>query len=480
MTTTGSGRPLALPCRTDVQKLIAKYGLAAHLALLAVAPLFLFPFFGNAVVCAVVLWLSLLSVIWMLLAPSVLRQEHLQDARWRMSAAVVHDPLCWVLVAIVAAAAARALNTGVSLAYDAEISAWSVSPAYFPILPGSVGEEGVLPFVAVLASSIIIMSCRHALGRSARLAFLVVATALAGAAGLVSHLAVSKGVPGVIAYVEFPVGLFSFSGFAYGVYLLASMVALFAVLENGWNAVLLLPVVAIGGNAAACYSFSPAYLSVAFLGMAVILFFYSAFCTGKVLPLSCKIRFLFVGIAAVFLGALLVAAVLPAKTLEARLAPCLGLSLFPESFWEVRRVVSAMALKSWMSHLWAGTGVGSFSLDFRFCATAENWTMMPRGIASAPNGWWQLLAERGLVGCVSFVLPVGFLVVSYVCRLVGNVRDWSLPHPACLLTPVLLMLLGAAGFVDCSLMRPEVLMICGALLSISALSFPKKRVEKHG
>jgi hypothetical protein len=30
-----------------VQKAISKYGLAAHLALLAVAPLFLFPFCGD-------------------------------------------------------------------------------------------------------------------------------------------------------------------------------------------------------------------------------------------------------------------------------------------------------------------------------------------------------------------------------------------------------------------------------------------------
>lgn len=463
-----------------MQKLIAKYGLAAHLALLAVAPLFLFPFVGDAAVCAVVLWLSLLSVIWMLLAPSVLQQERLQDARRRMSAAVVHDPLCWALVAVVAVAAIRAFNTGVSLAYDAEISSWSVSPANFPILPGAVGEAGVLPFVAVLAGSIIIMSCRHALGRSARLAFLVVATALAGVAGLISHLAVSHGVPGANAYVEFADGLFSYHGFVYGVYLLASMVSLFAVLENGWNAALLLPVVAIGGNAAACFSFSPAHLYVAFMGMAAVMFLYSAFCTGRVLQLASKIRFSLVGIAAIILGTLLVASVLPAKTLEARLAPCLELSLFSDSFWDVRRIVSAMALKSWMSHLWTGTGAGSFSLDFRFCATAENWAMMPRGVASVSNGWWQLLAERGLVGFVSFLLPIGFLFVSYVYRLVGNVRDWSLPHPACLLTPVLLVLLGAAGFVDCSLMRPEVLMICGALLSISALSFPKKRVEKHG
>ena len=167
---------------------------------------------------------------------------------------------------------------------------------------------------------------------------------------------------------------------------------------------------------------------------------------------------------------------LPKEALQARLSSYLELASFSEAFLNVRRVVSAMAFKSWISHLWTGTGLGSF----RFNATAEDWQLLPRGAASVPNGWWLLLAERGIVGLVSFLLPIAFLAASYVRRLVDNFRDWSLPHPACLLAPALLVLLGAAGFVDCSLIRPEVQMICGPVLSISALAFPKKKVEKNG
>ncbi len=196
--------------------------------------------------------------------------------------------------------------------------------------------------------------------------------------------------------------------------------------------------------------------------------------------LSGKIKIFFIGLAAVVVSALLVVMFLPEKTLTERLAPFIELAVFSDSFWNVRQVLSEMAFKSWISHLWTGTGIGSFLFDFRFSATAEDWQLLPRGAVNVPNGWWLMLAERGIVGGVSFLLPIGFLVVSYVCRLVDNFRDWSLPHPACLLAPVLLMLFGAAGFVDCSLLRPEVLMICGPAMAISALAFPKKKAEKNG
>lgn len=463
-----------------MQKLIAKYGLAAHLALLAVAPLFLFPFVGKAAVATVVLWLSLQSLVWLLLAPSILQGEHLQDARRRVLTAVFRDPLSWVLVVVVGLAALRAVNSGIAMTYDAEASSWIVSSAIFPILPGSVDGEGLLPFVAALAAAILLLGARHALGRSARLSFLLLASFLAGVAAIVTHVAVSSGVPGTKAFVDFPAGSFSFLGFVFGVYLLVGAVALFAVLENGWNAALLLPIFAIGGNGAACFSFASAYVAPAFLAVAFVLLVYSSFCTGKILQLLGKIKVFFVATAAVFLGAVLVTMFLPKEALQARLSSYLELASFSEAFLNVRRVVSAMAFKSWISHLWTGTGLGSFLFDFRFNATAEDWQLLPRGAASVPNGWWLLLAERGIVGLVSFLLPIVFLAASYVRRLVDNFRDWSLPHPASLLAPALLVLLGAAGFVDCSLIRPEVQMICGPVLAISALAFPKKKVEKNG
>lgn len=480
MTTIVSARPSALHCLIEVQKLIAKYGLAAHLALLAVAPLFLFPFVELADISTTQLWLSLVSLVWMVMAPSVLRGERLQDARKRMIKGILKDPLAWMLLVAVVVSATRAANTGIALAYDAEGASWHVSSALFPILPGAVGAEGVFPFVAVLSASILVLGCRHALGRSARLSFLLLSSSLAGLAAVILHVAVSRAFAGAMPFVEFQSGTYSFVGFVFGIYFVVGVVALFVVVENAWKLFFLLPIMAIGGNGAACFSFAPSYLTLAVFAAALVVAVYMLFCAGKVLQSSGKLLLSFIGMTAVVLGVFLVALVLPEKFLMARLTPYVEMTVVPDSFWDVRRVVSAMAFKSWISHLWTGTGLGSFPLDFRFSATEADWTMLPRGAVSIPNGWWLLLAERGIVGIVFFLLPIGFLFVSYVRRMVDNFRDWTLPHPACLLTPVLLALLGAVGFVDCSMVRPEAMMICGAILSISALSFPRKRVEKNG
>ena len=84
-----------------MQKAIAKYGLAAHLAILAVAPLFLFPFFGEDTIAVVLLWLSLPAAVWTFMQPSVRRGEMLHDARDRVSSEVFRDPFFWVMLVVV-------------------------------------------------------------------------------------------------------------------------------------------------------------------------------------------------------------------------------------------------------------------------------------------------------------------------------------------------------------------------------------------
>ena len=134
-----------------MQKIIAKYGLAAHLAILAVAPLVLFPFCSACVVATVLLWLSLLAGIWMVLGPSVYGGERLHDARCRVASNLFFDPLTWVLLAAVLFSGFRALNTGVAFRYNAETAVWYVASATFPLFPGVVGSSGYIDFAATVA-----------------------------------------------------------------------------------------------------------------------------------------------------------------------------------------------------------------------------------------------------------------------------------------------------------------------------------------
>ena len=96
-----------------MQTFLAKYGSAAHLALLAVAPLFLFAFCDEYTIAIVILWLSLLEFCWLFFMPSVRRGEFLYNAINRVRRGVVFDPLFWILLVIVILCGLRAINGGV-------------------------------------------------------------------------------------------------------------------------------------------------------------------------------------------------------------------------------------------------------------------------------------------------------------------------------------------------------------------------------
>ena len=465
-----------------MQLLIAKYGLAAHLALLAVVPVLLFPFCSARVVATVLLWLSLMAAVWALLEPSLRGGERMSEARRRVAKGIWRDPLFWLLLVIVALSGFRALNTGIRFSYDAEAAVWRVLDPSFPLLPGVVGDAGYLPFATAVALLVLVQACRHSLGRAARLFFLLLSSALAGLAALIDltalHLGGFGGVDALVPSVD-GIGC-SFAGFVFAFYLIVGVVALVAVPERDWNRALVPAAVAICGTVAGVIVFSPLYLSVVLTVVGLLMLVYVLSFVGKTFHSVGVFKVMIVGLTAFLLGGLIVAMVLPPDALANRLSALLGLRLFPERFWEIRKVLSHIAFKSWVSHLWLGTGMSTFALDFRVGASAADWDLLPRGASALANGWWLLLAERGLVGFVFLVLPFGFLLFTYVRRLVGGVSEWGLPHPVYVIAPLVFALFIADGFLDCSQLRAEVLLATGSLAAVSAASFPVLKRGKNG
>ena len=131
-----------------MQKLIAKYGLAAHLALLAVAPQF---FSLSAAV-----WLAALTACWLFLEPSRLGQESLSAARQRVLRSVLSDPLFWIMMLLTLVAAVRMANGGVGQWYDAESGEWVMRGAAVGSLPGSVDGGGRMEFAACLVITVVL------------------------------------------------------------------------------------------------------------------------------------------------------------------------------------------------------------------------------------------------------------------------------------------------------------------------------------
>ncbi|MBR2838277.1 MAG: O-antigen ligase family protein [Kiritimatiellae bacterium] len=463
-----------------MQKAIAKYGLAAHLALLAVAPLFLFPFCGATEIMVVMLWLSLAGVWWIMLEPSLRGGEMLHDARRRVSRSIRRDPLFWTFLAVAVFAGLRALNTGIAMSYDFETRKWLVASAAFPLFPGSFASSGELPFAAAVALGVVVTGCRHAMGRSARMAFLLIASSLSGAAAVMLLLLYGSGNAAAKAALECPPVWLHCPGVAFSLYLMCGMVSLLAAFEYGWNAAVLLVVFAVGGNAAGLFAFSPTLDALAFAAVALLLLVLVFASASRNLRGSGNFRLLVVFSIAIVLGGLLVVSLLPDGVVASKTAPIVAREFLPEGLLERRGVLSAAALKAWKANPWVGVGMGGFQFNLRFCVAAADWTHVPNGMSAVPNGWWQLLVEHGIVGSVAFLLPFGFLLFTYFRRAVGCFRARRLPGAASLAALLALVALVGTAFFDCSLLRADVIVVVGAILAVSAKSFPKEMIRGNG
>ena len=468
-----------------MQKAISKYGLAAHLALLAVAPLFLFPFCGDAWTARAVIWLSLLAAGWTVLEPSRRADETLHDARFRVASSIALDPLFWFSLVLVLIAAVRWLNGGIGMVYDAETSIWSLSEARVPFLPGGTEDSGYLPFAAALGVAVLMQAGRHALGKSARVCFLFVAALLAGIAAIVAGLACVFENPVALHYAACSTVDATYPGVAFGICFMGSMVAIAGAFERKWNRAMPLLAIAVGGTAVGLYLFSPDIVIVVNVACAVVV----AACAlayahrrigGLVVP-KCLAFMLVAAIPPV----LFVMGVVPEGIKAQKLSLLFGeeaARLFPDGFFELRSALSEIAEKVWKENPWLGTGLGTFGFDIRFNATEADWAVFASNQTGALNGWMQMLAERGIVGVVFFVAPVLFLLWTYVLRAFYAVSDILSKshrsfgalvfHPVCALGPVAIAAVAACGFYDHSFWRSEIMMLVAAMFAMAGSAFP--------
>ena len=414
-----------------MQKAIAKYGLAAHLAILAVAPLFLFPFFGDDAIAVVLLWLSLPAAVWTVMQPSVRRGEMLHNARSRVSSEIFFDPFFWVMLVVVLFSGLRALNSGVAMAYDAENAKWYMASPVFPLLPASVKDAGFLPFAAALATLIIVIAGRHALGLKARQSYFVISSALAGVAAAVAAVLANLGNEAALAAVNCPYGDLSFVGVAFLVHFVGSIIAMAATIENRWNRAMPVLILSVGGTAAGSFVFSPAHDTGIFLLVWLAVFAYAFFYSFWIVKGAAEFKMLIVLAVSLASGWALAFITAPGSVLSARVSAFVDQTFFPDWFAAARRVLSALAVKAWTANPWTGTGVGSFALDIRFNASPSDWASIPRGLVAPPIGWLKILTERGIAGAAMVALPLVMMLATYGRRLVGWLFVRTAPQPSC-------------------------------------------------
>ncbi len=462
-----------------MQKFISKYAVAAHLALLAVSPLFLFPWCGAEATAWTLVWLSVPAVLWMLLEPSRRMDEQLHDARERVWGELVRDPLLWVFVLVAVVALLRWLNDGVAMTYDAENEYWLMKGADWEFLPAAVSGRGGLEFALVVATCVVVEGCRHSLGKSARLSFLFTSSVLSALAAVAAGLGGFFGHSGALAAEKAAFATPSFAGTVFGLYMLAAVIALAGALESHWRRVTMLSAFAIGGNGAGLFLFAPTIVALVFVAVAIPTLVFAIIWTGSkargAAALKCFIGIL-VGVA---IAVFVVVCCAPENLAAERIALIPTGQLLPDGFWELREKLSGIAAKVWKSSPWFGTGLGSFPLDIRFNTDAADWQIINIRQSAVPNGWWNLLVERGIVGCAMFALPLAFMLFTFLRRIPASFGK-RIFFPAAWLGVTALLAVVAETFVDASFLRPEAIMALAALLVLAAGSMPPvKRKQKQ-
>lgn len=454
-----------------MQKIVSKYALAAHLAITAVAPLLLLPLVGNSATATVMLWLSAFGFIWVLMEPSRRRWEMPHDARVRVGRAVFSDPVFWLSVVLVVYSGLRALNGGIALVYDAELMVWSMHQPIMTLLPGCVDVTGYFCFASVLSLAVVLQGVRHALGRSARAAFVLVASVFSAMSAIVFAFAVSYHLPSVTAVATCSNLEASYFGAAFGVQVLCGVVAMFDTVEGKWLRVEPLAAFALVGNAIGLVLFAPPMTIAVFSAAFLVLVIISFVCARGAFEGSGSFRFALTIVMAIAAPVMYLLATDNLPCMSGKMRALQNFALLPDGFDAMRDSLSAVSLRAWKENPWLGTGLGSFSLDLRFFATSADWSVISPAQKSALNGWWQLLVERGVIGAGLIAVTLGMLLWTYFSRLIRSLRfvHFSAEHAVGIVS---LLALTALAFVDCSFLRPEVLVLAGTFLAFSGGAFP--------
>lgn len=457
-----------------MQKLISKYGLAAHLALLAVAPLVVFPFLAIDEISKVILWLSLLVFGWFLNAPSRINKERsTSEARRRISKALLADPIFWIFAIVTLLAGFRALNNGISLAYDAESYIWYMTEPAVSVFPACCEGAGFPVFVSTLLSFIAYTIAKHALGKGARLALVYFLGLFAGIAGLVALYEYVMGNEGVIELARCGVENPSYIGIGFGIMALMLTSAIPLAFEKRWNVALATFPIALGGVFAAMITFSPAYMSSAFLAVGILILAYGLFWSLKKLGKTTSLRIVVVFGASLFV-ALVVIYGTSFKLVGERFSS-LSAGFIPALEADISAKLSAVSMKVWKVKLWLGSGLGTFPQQFRFNATDADWAVVSVQQLMPLNGWSYLLIERGIIGALLMLVPAAGLAWGYVSRVITAVKE--IPSPMVFAGPLAAIIAFSLNIFNTSLFRIESLPLIVLAVALSTNSWAKEKID---
>lgn len=474
-----------------LQKFLSKYGLAAHLALLAAAPLALTPFLAATGLASVIFWLSGLVAIWLFTEPSVRVGEHLSLARQRVRRAMLKDPFFWFLLVVVVFALFRMVNSGIALRYDPEQGAWLVGASRFGGGPASADETGCLPFAASIALVVLAMGLRHGIGLMARVVFGLSGALFAGIGGGVAVGFACAGVKPFAGWISSGLSDPPFWASAFGVWLIIGLVCGVQAEARRWNAARLPCVLGIGGNVAAIVFFAPTVVAALWLLFSLVTLGVSLIYLGRANSIGAVARSLSLAIFGFAVPVFLMMMFVPDTMRALKVAALNPEIAFSENYRQAGAVLSRISRQIWVGNPWFGVGVGTFGIHVPFLAEKADWLLIPAQAKYAINGYWTLLAERGIIGCTLPVAGLGMLVVTYFMRLFSSfsylrhqddadIFPFAVP-PVAWFAPLSVVLLAVEAVASPILQNETLFLTVLAALALAAAAFPKaKKADADG
>lgn len=455
-----------------MQKFITRYALAAHLALVAVAPLLLLPFFAPDAVAVVLIWLAALAAFWLVLQPSCLHGETVGQARSRVRGAVLRDLVFWTGVVVGVYFCLLLLRDGVDMAYDPAHGGWHLRRPVGAGFFGAVKGAGALPLATAVGLVVTVQGVSHALGRRARRAFLLTGSCLSAVGVFVMMGAVKWG--NLASLVECDYSAPFFFGVACGWWAIAGVVALYQTARECWRNGLFAAAFASCVNAAGLCLFAPAAEIICF-EMALLLLSLIAF--GVYFRrLSLQYRVMSAAAAVLILATpyLVLGLGRGQNVLADRFAALVRFGFWSDSVAALRECLAGLSHRLWQTARPYGIGLGAFPTCLRVFATPSDWAVIRPWQSAAPNGWWQLLLEQGWIGVAWFGVYAVWPLAVWGRRIFGRRGDfhWGVTQilmPVALLLGVVTMGLSASGT------RADVLLVFFPLLALSEGAIPRSR-----
>ena len=474
-----------------ILKIVSKYGLAAHLGLLAAFPIAFSQFLGADTLGCVLLWLSLFAAIWVYFNPSVRPDEHSADARLRVLASTVRDPAFYFFVLATGFAVVRWLNSGIVVWYDAEQSVWSVKQAAAPNMPASTLDAGFLPMAVTVALGVMVVGVRHALGLSARIFCGMTAVLLVGLGGLAASVYASLGTyPAFLQAAKVDFVHTPFVGTSFGIFLILAIAFGAAAESRKWAYARIPYVFAVAGTSSGLVFFAPPAVACVYLLSAILFAAFAFVYCARAGSLGGFARMAVLTVLGLSVPALLIMALASPDLQQFKLQGLNAENVFPVEYSLLKDTLSRISKTMWLERPWCGAGVGAFGLHVPFIAVKADWAVLPPHVSNAISGYWTLLAERGIVGCSLLAVGAGILLWSWCARLVaaflyirGNDEAdafvFACP-PVVWTAPIVAGLAIAELLFSNAFASPAAVFAFMVPLVLSAASFPRKVLPSTG